>query len=163
MTKQQKKILIILGILNLLIIGGMVGAVLYNMAQRPPVTATPFQQNPCVTALLNTLPPEIASRQVAWDPQRIELKLYLVYSVETPPESSAQYLWTGLESIASVLRTEGCEATPATVTVFVTARGQITTQHHVAQVDGEKLRAWSEGALSDTELADIALYRKVTP
>lgn len=163
MTKQQRKILIILGILNLLVIGGMAGVVFTNMAPRPQATATPFQQNPCITTLFDKLPPEIASRQVAWDSQRIELKLYLVYGVGTPPEGSVQYLWTGLESVAATLRTEGCEATPSTVTVFVMAQGQSATQHHVAQVDGEKLQAWSEGALSDTELAEIVLYRKVAP
>lgn len=163
MTKQQKQILIILGIVNLLVIGGMAGVVFYKMTPHTQATPTPFQQNPCITALLDKLPPEVSSRQVAWDSRRIELKLYLTYGVETPPEGSAQYLWVGLESIAATLRTEGCETTPPVVTVFVIAQGQGAPLRHVVQVDGENLQAWSEGILSDAELAEIALYRRIFP
>ncbi|MBN2007381.1 MAG: hypothetical protein JXA21_28800 [Anaerolineae bacterium] len=163
MTEKQKQILIILGIINVLVIGGLVGVVLYNMAPHQQTTATPFRQNPCITTLFDKLPPEISSRQVAWDSTRIELKLYLNYDVETPPEGSAQYLWIGLESIATALQTEGCETPPPLITVFVTAKGKNTAQHHVVQIDGESLQAWADGTLSDTELAEIAHYRKVSP
>ncbi|MGC9395074.1 MAG: hypothetical protein ACP5J4_09480 [Anaerolineae bacterium] len=165
MTRKQKRILIILGVLDFIVIGTLAAIVVRTMSSTPAAPpAVQAQVSPCVQAMLdacNALPaPFQDTATVAWDTKQLYITLSAVYTGETPPPESAQLLWTALDEIATVLQ-GGC-LVPETVTIALTAHGNAETVQYLAQLAGEDLTAWMAGMLPEAELAAQSRFRQTS-
>lgn len=161
MTPRQKRILIIFGLADLVVIGLLFGVIFRSGRPAPaPAPTAATQVAPCPRQVLETLPP-LTYASLIWEADRLELSLYLNYPTATPPDDSAQYLWLGLDSIAGAL-SETCPPPPV-VAIHVTARGVQKVHRHQAQFSGEVVQSWAAHTLSDAELAAQAQYRRITP
>lgn len=163
MTRTQKLMLLILGVLDLAVIGALAGIVIHTASQVPALpTVVRVQVSPCAQKLLDAgaaLPaPFDSAPTVAWDSAQLYVTLHASYSTGAPPEESAQLLWTALDSIAAVLR-DGC-AVPQTITIALTAQGETETLHYLAQLAGDDIAAWMAGALPEADLAAHSHFRQ---
>ncbi len=165
MTRRQKLILIILGILDVAVIALLGSAVVRSL---PPTTPTvspiAVQISPCEQKMLETFSttPPFADGvpTVAWSNKQLHLSLHVAYKASVPPEDSAQYLWTALDSIAEIVQ-EGCTL-PEKVTISIIAQGEAETHQFLVQLAGSDIKGWLAGALSDEALAALAHYRQTT-
>lgn len=166
MTRKQKHILIILGVLNFVVIGALAAIVIRTMtatsAARPTVVRVRF--SPCIQRMLdacNALPaPFSETATVAWDPTQLYITLNARYPAPTPPPESAQLLWPALDQIKTVLSSE-CHI-PETITIAVTAHGSEGTVQYLAQLAGQDVAAWMAGTLSEENLAAQSHFRQTS-
>lgn len=164
MTRKQKRILIILGILDFVVIGVLAAIVIGTMTATPPAppAVVQAQVSPCVQRMLDacqSLPAPFSSpATVAWDTTQLYITLHAAYSTSTPPPESAQLLWTSLDEIAVVLQS-GCYV-PETITIALTAHGNAETVQYLAQLSGQDVAAWMAGTLSEERLAAQSHFRQ---
>ena len=166
MTRKQKYILLILGVLDFIVIGTLAAIVVRTMSRTPPapsVIQMP-QISPCVQAMLdacNALPAPLQdTATVAWDAKQLYITLSAVDTGETPPPESAQLLWTALDEIAAVLQ-DGC-LVPETITIALTVHGNAETVQYLAQLAGEDVTAWMAGTLPEAKLAAQSHFRQTS-
>lgn len=165
MTRKQKYILIILGMLDFVVIGALAAIVLHSSPSTPeaPPTDVRVQISPCAQAMLdvcNTLPePFNDAATVAWDATQLYVTLQAVYPT-TPPPESAQLVWMVLDEIALILQS-GC-TTPETVTIALTAHGDAGSVQYLAQFAGQDIAAWMAGILPEEDLAAQSHFRQTT-
>jgi len=159
MTRRQKSILLILGILDIAVITLLASVVLRNLPPAPNVSPINVQASPCEQQLVAALtdPPPFAEGipRVAWNDQQLDIALQVRPSTDSP-----QHLWTVLDIIAEVARAD-C-ALPATVTIAINAHSETETQQFLAQLPGDAIEGWLTGALSEENLAAQAHYRQTT-
>ncbi|HQE92743.1 MAG TPA: hypothetical protein PLH19_08335 [Anaerolineae bacterium] len=165
MTRKQRIVLIILGILDVSVIAALAGSVVHSIRSTPTApTPAPLYLSACEQSMLNTLaamPAPLGEMpMVAWDEGNLYVSLRAVYPTATPPEESAQLLWTTLDSMATVLR-QGCTI-PSTITIALTACGQTETIHYLAQLAGQDMAAWMAGTLSEEDLAAQSHFRQTS-
>ncbi len=153
MTLKQKRLLILVGVLNILIVIALISVV---FAHTRPQPAPSRQLLPCTTALLTTLPASLHPN-VSWEATELYISLTAEYAISTPPDESAQLLWAVLDQITDVV-TSGCPS-PTQITVLLEARGQTSSLHHQARITGETLSSWMSGNLTSDALAANAQYR----
>ncbi|MBN2390433.1 MAG: hypothetical protein JXR84_06905 [Anaerolineae bacterium] len=165
MTRKQKRILIILGVLDFIVIGALATIVIRTMSPTPappPVVQTRISR--CVQAMLdayNDLPlPVQDPATVAWDTQQLYITLSVSYPAETPPPDSAQLLWTVLDEVAAVFQ-GGC-LVPETITIALTVHGNVETVQYLAQLAGQDITAWMAGTLPEAELAAQSHFRQTS-
>jgi hypothetical protein len=169
MTRKQKLILIILGVLNLVVIGALAVIIGRAMTATPttPPAVVQAQISPCMQRILDTvnaLPepfraaPRNNAATVAWDTTQLYITLYAVYPSATPPPESAQLLWTALDEVKAVLLS-GCYI-PDTITIALTAHGNAETVQYLAQLAGQDVAAWMAGTLSEENLAAQSRFRQ---
>ena len=168
MTRKQKLILIILGVLDFIVISALIAIVVHTSNTRaihsipaasPNVQA---QLSPCTRAMLETcaaLPlPFDNAPAVAWDATHLYVTLRATYPAATPPQESAQLLWTALDAIAAVLQ-NGC-TTPETITIALAAYGNAESVQYLAQFAGSDVAVWVEGTLPEDALAAQSRFRQ---
>ena len=160
MTKQQKRILLILGLANILVIGLLGSIVIMSNRSTTPPPPGPAQIPQCPQLVLTTLPPT-DSRSISWNEKLLQLTVRVHYPTAAPPPESAQYLWIALDSIAATLQ-QGCPV-PQTINIAVTAQAETITHRHQVQLSGATVVAWANGELSELELATAAKYRRAIP
>lgn len=169
MTRKQKRILIILGILDFVVIGVLATIVVRTMTAAPAVPPTPIvivqtRVSRCIQTMLDTcnaLPaPFSDTASVAWDTEQLYITLHAAYASATPPPESAQLLWTALDEMKAVLQS-GCY-TPETITIALTAHGNTDTVQYLAQLSGQDVAAWMEETLSEESLAAQSHFRQTT-
>ncbi len=174
MTRKQKYILIILGVLDFIVIGALIAIVIHAMSPTSPAAPSVVQAqiSPCTQAMLDAcaaLPapfdgaPWNASKgaaTVAWDDAQLYITLRAVYPAATPSPESAQLLWTALDAIAAVLQS-GCPA-PEAVTIALTVHGNAETTQYLAQLAGQDLAAWIAGTLPEEILAAQSHFRQTS-
>ncbi len=163
MTRKQKIVLIILGVLDVSVIAALAGIVIHSMRPTPVApTPVPAYLSACEQKMLDTLAgmpaPLTETPIVAWDEAYLYVTLKVAYATATPPEGTAQLLWTALDSIATVLHNE-C-AVPQTITIALTAQGQAATTHYLAQLAGQDVAAWMAGTLPEEDLAAQSHFRQ---
>jgi hypothetical protein len=164
MTRKQKQILIILGVLDFVVIGAL-AAIVVRTTIATSVAPTVIVQTKvarCLQTMMetcNALPaPFNDTASVAWDMTQLNITLHAVYPTATPPPESAQLLWTALDETAAVLKS-GCYV-PDTITIALTARGNAETVQYLAQLAGQDVSAWMAGTLSDENLAAQSHFRQ---
>lgn len=166
MTRKQKLILIILGVLDLVVIGALAVIIVRTMTATPatPPAVVQAEVSPCMQRMLdacNALPiPFSDTATVAWDTTQLYITLQAVYPFAAPPSESAQLLWVALDEIAVVLRS-GCYI-PETITITLTAHGNVETVRYLAQLAGQDVAAWMAGTLSEENLAAQSHFRQTT-
>ncbi len=164
MTRKQKHILIILGVLDLVVVGALAIIVVRTMTATPaaPPSIVQAHVSPCVQRMLescNALPaPFSETATVAWDTTQLYITLHAAYPTATPPSDSAQLLWTALDEMAVVLKS-GCY-TPETIIIALTAHGNAETVQYLAQLAGQDVTAWMAGTLSEENLAAQSHFRQ---
>lgn len=168
MTRKQKLILIVLGVLDLVVIGVLAAVVFRTMPSAPAPAAPPdvvqAQFSPCMQKMLDAcdaLPaPFSDTATVAWDTTQLYITLDARYPTATPPPESAQLLWTALDELSAVLLS-GCYI-PETITIALTAHGSVGTGQYLAQLAGQDVAAWMAGTLSEESLAAQSHFRQTT-
>ena len=160
MTKQQKRILLILGLSNVLVIGLLGSVVIMSSRSVTPPPSGPAQIPQCPQSVLAVLPPT-DSRSISWNENLLQLTIRVHYASDTPPPESVQYLWMALDSIAAALQ-NGC-APPQTINIAVTAQADTATYRHQVQISGTVVAAWANGELNEADLATAAKYRYTIP
>ena len=165
MTRKQKYILIILGVLDFIVIGALATIVIRTMSSTPaapPVVQTQISR--CVQTMLDACNdlsvPVQDPATVAWDSQQLYITLSISYPAETPPPESAQLLWTMLDETAAVFQS-GC-LVPETVTIALTIHGNAETVQYLAQLAGQDISAWMAGTLPEAELAAQSHFRQTS-
>ncbi len=164
MTRKQKHMLIILGVLDFVVIGILAAIVIGALTATPPAppAVVQAQVSPCIQRMLDactSLPAPFDSPvTVAWDTTQLYITLHAAYPAATPPPESAQLLWTSLDEIAVVLQS-GCYV-PETITIALTAHGNAETVQYLAQLSGQDVTAWMAGALSEERLAAQSRFRQ---
>ncbi len=147
------------------VIAVLAGIVIHSTRQ-VPVTPTPIPMriSACEQKLLDALAgmptPLSDAPAIAWDETQLYVTLKISYPTSTPPEESVQWLWTTLDSLATVLR-DGCTI-PQTITIALTAQGTTHAVNYLTQLSGQDVAAWIGGTLSETNLAARARFRKST-
>ncbi len=157
MKRWQTLVLLVLGLLDLAVIG-LLGVTVRRAQQPPPPLELSFA--PCADLALENLPGQL-SPTAHWTSHRLDLRLTAWYDVPAPPESSGQLLWTALDALPAAFDT-GCPP-PAEVVMVITAHGTLTTQGHIATFDGQDVAAWSEGRLDEEVLVERGNYRLSAP
>lgn len=166
MTRKQRYILIILGILDFVVIGALSAVVFRTMTAKPPAppVVVPAQISPCVQRMLDTcnaLPtPFNGTASVAWDATQLRITLHATYPSATPPSESAQLLWTALDEMKAVLLS-GCYI-PDTITIALAAHGNTENVQYLAQLSGQDVAAWMAGTLSEESLAAQSHFRQTS-
>ncbi len=188
MTRLQKVVIVILGLLNVVVIVVLGNIVVWNMLQPRAFedlsgdNGTLVNSSPsfdfvdyCPNAVIASLPLSLHP-VVDWGTQQhlgvqeLTIALHEVYTTSIPPASSAQYLWTAVDAVAAALRA-GC-APPYTVTLVMSAQGRLgpdgiaETHHHIVKLKGQDIMAWTIGTLPNEALASQAAYRQtnsITP
>jgi hypothetical protein len=164
MTRKQKQILIILGVLDFIVIGALAAVVVRTITTIPvaPTVIVQTQVSRCIQTMMDTcnaLPaPFSDTASVSWDTSQLYITLHAVYPTATPPPESAQLLWTALDETAAVLES-GCYI-PNTVTIALTAHGNAETVQYLAQLAGRDVSAWMVGTLSEESLAAQSHFRQ---
>jgi hypothetical protein len=163
MTRKQKIVLIVLGVLDVGVIAALAGIVIHSMRPTPAApTPVPAYLSACEQSMLDalaTMPASLSETPiVAWDDAHLYVTLQAVYPTATPPDESAQLLWMALDSIAAVLL-DGCTV-PPTITIALTAQGQTETTHYLAQLAGQDMTAWMAGTLPEADLAAQSHFRQ---
>jgi hypothetical protein len=174
MTRVQKAVLAILGLLNIIVIVILGNIVVWNVLSPQTVPfVTPssraisdsqLQVAYCPSAVMSSLPLSLHP-VVDWEEQQLRISLQDVYTTTIPPTSSAQYLWTAMDAVAAALRA-GC-APPQTVTLAMSAYGRLDVEgvlevhHHIVKLEGQDVMAWTVGTLSNEALANQADYRQI--
>ncbi len=155
MKQRQKVTLLALG-LFILIVVSVLGTYIWSHSR---YAATPERfLSPCPQIVLGEIS-AILSPAVAWEPEQLHITLTALYATPTPPESSAQLLWTALDGLARAART-GC-AVPRQVTLVVHAHGTQENVGHVTVLQGEDVAGWAQGTLAPEQLAARAAYRQI--
>jgi len=168
MTRKQKRILIVLGMLDLVVIGVLATVIVRTMPSAPAPAAPPdvvqAEFSPCMQRMLDacdTLPaPFSDTATVAWDTTQLYITLDARYPSPTPPPASAQLLWMALDEVKAVLLS-GCYI-PETITIALTAHGNTETMQYLAQLSGQDVAAWMAGTLSEESLAAQSHFRQTT-
>ena len=164
MTRKQKLILIILGVLDIAVITLLANVVIRSLSPTPAASPIVVQASPCEQRLIElaaTTPPFTAGiPKVAWNNRQLTIALRVMYSTATPPKDSAQLLWTALDTLAKVVR-EGC-ALPETIIITIDAYAETETQQFLVQLAGADIKDWLAGVLSEEALAAQAHYRQTT-
>lgn len=171
MTRKQKRILIVLGVLDFIVIGALAAIVIHTISSTPatPPVVVQAQIPACVQTMLNActaLPApfhntsRIGGPTVAWDATHLHITLHATYPTAKPPPESAQLLWTALDTVAVVLRS-GC-STPEAITIALTAHGNAETVQYLAQLTGADVTAWMAGTLPEESLAAQSHFRQST-
>lgn len=164
MTRKQKRILIILGILDFVVIGVLAAVVIRTITAKPPTPPVVVQAqiSPCMQRMLDAcemLPaPFSNTASVAWDTTQLYITLHATYPTTTPPAESAQLLWTALDELKAVLLS-GCYV-PDTITIALTAQGSTETIQYLAQLSGQDVSAWMTGTLPEENLAAQSHFRQ---
>lgn len=158
MTRQQKWILLVLGIVNLGVLVGVGGIVLHDL-YTPLSIIAPLtgEASVCEQQVLAVFSPALRPT-VAWTSRQLTLQLQVAAS---PQPDSAQYLWLALDTLAPILR-DAC-APPETVILAVSVGTEGAAHRHLAQFSGEDLAAWGGGSLSEADLTARARYRHIPP
>jgi hypothetical protein len=152
MTNRQKLILIVLGVLDLIVIAGLVIIVVRQTRQiaRPAVTLP--LDDPCAEALLSAMVTTDRAVTVAWSPDVAHLTVDLTAERrDTPGE---QHLWIILDAIPAPLPASCPVPETILLSVQVPSGGR-----HTVQIDGEDLANWLAGVHSDEDLVNRARYR----
>ncbi len=164
MTRLQKLILVILGILDVAVIALLASVVIQNLPPTPTMSPIVVQASPCTHRLVELFSAATSFADgipiVAWDDQQLALSLRVVHPAATPPEDSAQHLWTALDTIAKIAP-EGCPL-PETVTIAINAHGESETHQFLVQLAGADIENWLAGNLTEEALATRARYRQTT-
>lgn len=166
MTRKQRYILIILGILDFVVIGVLATVVVRTMTTTPvkPVVVVQTRVSRCIQGMLdmcNALPsPFSDTATVSWNETQLYITLHATYPTATPPLESAQLLWTALDEMKAVLMS-GCYI-PETIAIALTARGNAETVQYLAQLSGQDVAAWIAGTLSEESLAAQSHFRQTT-
>ncbi|HQI86695.1 MAG TPA: hypothetical protein PKV20_19160, partial [Anaerolineae bacterium] len=165
MTRKQRLILILLGVLDVSVIALLAGIVIHDTRTVPAApTPTLVRISACEQKMLDALAgmpaPLSDTPAVAWDEMQLYITLKATYPTATPPEASAQLLWTTLDRLASVLQDE-CTV-PETISIALTAQGTTNNVHYLAQLAGRDVIAWMEGTLPEEDLAAQSRFRKST-
>ncbi len=180
MTRLQKVIIAILGLLNIVVIVVLGNIVVWNILQPHtgvlPLGTSPSLSDPqlqnrlggqvayCPSTVMTSLPLSLHP-VVDWEAQQLTITLHEVYTTTIPPASSAQHLWTAMDAVANALRA-GC-APPYTITLIMSAQGRTgpegisETHHHIVELKGQGVMAWTIGTLSSEALANQSAYRRV--
>ncbi len=138
MKRQQRTILIIFGLLDLLAVGGL-GYLIWHASQPIPLPKPDLA--PCI-ALIQRKIPGYLSPVIAWEEDNLHLGLTAVYDVAAPPESSVQLLWTSLDALAEASRI-GCPIHPGRPDRRSTR--DRNDPEPLAKVSGEEINAWASG------------------
>ena len=155
MKQRQKVTLLALGLFVLIVASGL-GVYVWSHSRS---AATPERfLSPCPQIVLGEIP-AILSPAIAWEPEQLHITLTALYAAPTPPESSAQLLWTALDGLGRATRT-GC-AVPRQVTLVVHAHGAQENVSHVTILQGEDVTGWAQGTLAPEQLAARAAYRQI--
>lgn len=169
MTPQQKRILLILGSVDVLVVLLLGGIVLYSMRAPPAPPAPVPTVAPCARRLLDAYPAR-AHPQVSWTPEALRIDLVFVNTLTNTSTNSdgaiqqqgAQYLWEMLDILAPHL--DAACPTPQVVILTVTTGGESDAPaRHIAEFQGEDIEAWARGRLHEDALAAQARYRGPTP
>lgn len=156
MTQRQKTFLIALALIDLIVVGVVVGTIIRNMGPAtPPLT----QVLPCTQALLKSFPTNWQP-QVSWEPASLYIMLTVEYDTAWPPRESAQLLWTILDKVAATV--EGSCPPPGDLTLVVNANGRVQAWHHLAHISGDDFAAWLYHELPSDALATRATYRQIS-
>ena len=164
MTRKQKYFLIVLGVLDIIVIGILAAIVFRTMTPTPamPPAVEQAEFSPCMQRMLDAcdaLPaPFSDTATVAWDTTQLYITLDARYPTATPPPESAQLLWTALDELSAVLLS-GCYI-PETITIALTAHGSVGTGQYLAQLAGQDVAAWMAGTLSEESLAAQSHFRQ---
>lgn len=172
MRPFQKRIVVLLAIVDLLVIGGLAAVVVRNSRPAQPVASVAVPTpSACTTLLLEALAPCGDSTASGWDtatpgepltatttsPAHIRVTLSPAIA---EVEGSAQVLWTVLDHLPRSLP-DLC-VLPPSVTLMVTTRQTGEAVHYTAEFEGTALSAWLRGELDDEALAAGARYREIT-
>jgi hypothetical protein len=176
MTRVQKAVLAILGLLNIIVIVVLGNIIVWNML-KPQIEDLPFVTSSshsiadsqlhvayCPSAVMTSLPLSLHP-VVDWEEQQLSISLQDFYTTTVPPTTSAQHLWTAMDAVAAALRA-GCTP-PQTVTLAISAYGRLDAEgiaevhYHIVKLEGQDVMVWTVGALSNEALANQAAYRQV--
>ncbi len=169
MTRKQKLILIIFGIVDLGVMMALAGIILrtsHAYPAPPTLTPTPLTAHTYISAceqnVLDTFAqtPVGETPAVAWDATQLYVTLKVVYPTTAPPTESVQLLWTALDNLVPPL-SDGCPL-PSTIIIALTAQGTLSTTSYLVQFDGEDFAAWMAGTLAEADLAAQARFRQST-
>lgn len=157
MTRKQKGVLLILGMLNLIVILGVGSIILHDAWQTisaPPPPLVMVTPTACEQQLLAAFPATMHPAST-WTQQQLMVQLALA---ESPGPENAQHLWAVLDTLAAIFQ-EDCPV-PETVVIAVSVGSEI--QHrHLVQLSGTDIAAWLAGDLSEDALAAQSRYRHI--
>lgn len=152
MTRRQKLILIVLGVLDLIVIAGLATIVVRQTNQMVKPAAIVLPDDPCAEALLSALVTTDRAVTVAWTPDVAHLRVDLATAQRDIP--GEQYLWITLDALPAPLPTSCPIPKTMLLSIYVPSG-----EHHTAQIDGHSLVYWLAGVHSDEVLASHARYR----
>lgn len=155
MKQRQKIALLALGLFVLIVVSGL-GAYIWSHSRSAAVPERFL--SPCLQIVLEEIPATL-SPAIAWEPEQLHITLTALYGTPTPPESSAQLLWTALDGLGRATRT-GC-VVPRQITLVVHAHGTQENVSHVTTLQGEDVAGWAQGILTPEQLAARAAYRQI--
>ncbi len=174
MTRLQKVIIVVLGVLNIVVIVVLGNIVVWNMLKPRADVATLETSRAvsdaqrhvgyCPDTVIASLPLYLHP-MVDWEGQQLQIVLQDVYTTTIPPATSVQHLWTAMDAVAAALRA-GC-APPSTITLAMRAQGHFgpngvtEIHHHIAKLKGQDVMAWTVGTLSNEALANQTAYRQI--
>jgi hypothetical protein len=147
MNRQKKRVLLILGCLDLIVIV-LLGWYAWQL-RRPVPTPAAEIETACSQRLLRALP-DYLSPTVAWTPQTLNVRMTARYPAPTPPPESAQLLWTTLDALRP-LPDVGCSL-PEKIVVVITAQGAAQTSGYLFRLHGADVTAWADGDLTEEGL-----------
>jgi hypothetical protein len=169
MTPQQKRILLILGGVDVLVVLLLGGIVLYSM-RAPPAPPVPIPTvAPCARRLLDAYPAH-AHPQVSWTPEVLRIDLVFLSTPPNTPTNSdgtiqqqgAQYLWEMLDILVPHLDA-ACPTPQVVILTVTTGEESGAPARHVVEFQGEDIAAWARGTLREDALAAQARYRGPAP
>ena len=157
MKRWQKRLLLALGIVDLVVVG-ILGFVTWKMQQPEPIPE-PYLA-PCANLLLERLPAHL-SPAVSWTADRLDVRLTAWYDVPNPPSGSAQLLWMTLDALSETT-SAGCPPPPEVI-LAITARGTEATFGHIVELRGDDVAAWEAGLIEEEMLVERGRYRLSLP
>ncbi len=154
MDHRRKRILLLLGVLDLVVIA-VLGWYAWQLRQSEPPLA-PELYAACSQSLLETLPSHL-SPTVTWKQRVLYVRLTARYPTSTPPPSSAQLLWVVLDALKPLANAD-C-LFPNEVVIVITAQSEAETHGHLIRLYGPDVADWAAGTLSEEELVKRGIYR----
>ncbi len=155
MTAAQRRIVLGLALLDLLVLAVLGWAVWQG--SRPVVQSPSTVAAICPQQLLADLPAHL-SPAVAWEGERLIIRLSAYYPTSHPPSSAPQPLWDALDALRRTVEA-GCPM-PAKIVLHLTAVGRDGGVICEAVVDGETLQAWAAGQIDEEALTQRVHYRQ---